>query len=379
METSKRGLLSEPFARLPDPRVDRTKRHLLLEIVVIAVCAVICGADTWVDIEEYGRAKDAWLKRFLPLPHGIPSHETFARVFARLAPEACRTCFLAWLPEVQARLGEPLASQVVAIDGQAARHSFNRAIDRGPLHMVRAWATASHLVWGQMAVEQKSHESTAIPALLQLLELSGCIVTIDALGTQQEMAKTMTEQEADYVLALKGNQGTWPEDVALLFEWADTQQSRDIVHQTSETHNTGHGREARRRTTVTHEIAGLRGDEAWVGLQTVAMVAAWRTQGDVMSYERRYYISRLGVDAKQIAESVRGHWAIENARHWVLDIAFREDDSRMCTGHAPDNFSMLRHIALNLLTQEKTSRHGVKVKRNRAGWDNNYLLTVLGI
>ena len=327
--------------------MDRTKRHLLLDIVVIAVCAVICGADTWVDIEEYGRAKYEWLKRFLPLPHGIPSHDTFARVFARLAPEAFRTCFLAWLTEVQARIGGPLASQLVAMDGKAARHSCDRAIARGPLPRVSAWATASHLGLGQMAVEPKSNAITAIPTLLQLLELSGCSVTIDALGPQKEMAKTISEQAADYGLALKGHQGPLHEDVALRFEWADPQQDRDLVHQAYETHNTGHGREERRRTTVTTDLTGLRGYADWVGLRTVAMVEAWRTQGDVVSYERRYSISSLGLDAKRMAESVRGHWASENARHWVLDIAFREDDSRIRKGHAPENFSMLRHIALN--------------------------------
>ena len=197
METSQRGRLSEHVARLPDPRVDRTKRPLLLDIVVRAVCAVMCGADTWVDIEAYGRAKYEWLQRFLPLPHGIPSHDTCARVLARLKPEAFRTCLLAWLTEVQEQIGGPLAGELVAIDGKAARHRVDRAIARGPLHLVSAWAPAAHLVLGQVAVEQKSHEITAIPTLLQLLELSGGVVTIDAMATQKEMAKTMRDQEAD--------------------------------------------------------------------------------------------------------------------------------------------------------------------------------------
>jgi predicted transposase YbfD/YdcC len=204
-------------------------------------------------------------------------------------------------------------------------------------------------------------------------------VTIDAMGTPQEMAKTIRAQDADYVLALTGHPRMWPEDVTLLFEWADAQQSRDVVHQTYETHNAGHRWEERRRTTVTTDLTGLRGYEDWMGWQTVAMVEAWRTQGDAVSYARRCDISSLGLDAKQMAESVRGHWVIETALHWGLDIAFREDDSRIRKGHAPENFARLRHIALNLLKQEKTNRHGMKVKRNRAGWDDDYLLTVLGI
>jgi predicted transposase YbfD/YdcC len=223
-----------------------------------------------------------------------------------------------------------------------------------------------------MAVEQKRPEITAIPPLLQLLELSGWVVTIDAMGTQKEMAKTIREQEVDDVWALKGHQGTLPEDVARLFAWADAQQSRDVGHQTDETYNTGHGREERRRPTVTDDLAGRRGSEDWVGLQTVALVEAWRTPGDAGSYARRDEISRLGPDAPQLAERVRGHWALEKARHWVLDIACREDDCRMRQGHAPAPFARLRHLALNLLTQEKTNRHGMKVKRNRAGWDHDY-------
>ena len=379
MEQPKLGSLVEHFATLPDPRVDRTKRHLLLDIIVIAVCAVIGGADTWVDMEEYGRAKYAWLTRFVRLPNGIPSHDTFARVFARLDPEAFRTCFLTWLAGVRHRTGGRLTGQCVAIDGKVSRHSFDRALDRGPLHLVSAWAAESRLVLGQVAVEGKSNEITAIPALLHLLELSGCIVTIDAMGTQKEIATTIIEQDADYVLALKGNQGTLHEDVELFFTWADEQQYRDIAHEMYETHDTGHGRVERRRTTVTNDIAWLRGGGAWEGLQTIAMVEAWRTQGDETSYERRYYISSLGLDAQRMGESVRGHWAIENMLHWVLDIAFREDDSRIRKDHAPENFAMLRHIALNLLKHETTNKHGVKVKRNRAGWDNDYFLTVLGV
>jgi predicted transposase YbfD/YdcC len=300
-------------------------------------------------------------------------------VFARLRPEALRTCVLAWLTAVQEQIGGPLASHLVAIAGKAARHSLDRAIARGPLQMVSAWATAAHVVLGQVAVEQKSNAITAMPTLLQLRELSGCVVTIDAMGTQKEMAKTIREQEAASVLALKGQQGTLHEDVARRFEWAAAQQYRDVGHQTSETYHTGHGREERRRTTVTDALTGLRGAADWVGSQTVAMVAAWRTQGDAVAYERRYYISRLGLDAKPLAESGRGHWAMENALHWALDSACREDDSRLRTGHAPENFAMRRHRALNLLKPEKPNRHGMKVKRNRAGWDNDYLLTVLGI
>lgn len=337
-----------------------------------AVCAVMCGADTWVASAADGHATSEWLTRLLPLPHGMPSHETCARVFARLAPEAFRTCVLAWLTEVQERIVGPLARHVVAIDGKAARQSFDRAIDRGPLHMVRAWATAAHLVLGQVAVEQTSHESTAIPTLRQWLALSGCIVTIDAMGTQKAMAKTSREQDADDVLALKGHQGTWHADVAWRVAWADAQRYRALVHMTYETHTAGHGREERRRTPVTNDMTGLRGYAGWVGWQTVAMVETWRTQRDTMSDARRSYSSRLGLDAQRMAERVRGHWAIEHARHGGLDSACREDDRRIRQGHAPEHCAMLRPIAFNLLKQEPTTRHGMTVKSNRAGWDHAY-------
>jgi predicted transposase YbfD/YdcC len=379
MEHPRLGWLIDHFALLPDPRIDRTKRHLLLDIVVIAVCAVICGADTWVDLAEYGRAKHAWLKRFLSLPHGIPSPDTFARVFARLTPDAFRTCFLGWLEGVREQTGGQLGSQRIAVDGKTSRPSFDRALGRSPLHLVSAWATEPGLVLGQVAVEEKSNEITAIPELLTILELAGCMVTIDAMGTHKEMAKTIVEQEADYVLALKGNQGTLYADVELFFQLADGEPYRGRAHGTHETQTTGQGRVARRRTTVTDALDGLQGQREGVGLQTIAMVEAWWTQGHETSDERRYYISSLGPDAKQIGESVRGHGAIENSLHWVLAIAFREDESRIRKGNAPENIAMLRHIAVNLLKQERTNTHGVKAKRNRAGWDNGYLLTVLGI
>jgi predicted transposase YbfD/YdcC len=379
MEHPRLSSLIDHLALLPDPRIDRTKRHLWLDIVVMAVCAVIGGAATWVDLAEYGRAKYAWLKRFLPLPHGIPSHDTFARVFARLNPDAFRTCFLAWLEGVRERTGGQLGGQGIAVDGKTSRHRFDRALGRSPLRMVRAWATTTGLVLGQVAVEEKSHEITAIPEFLAILELTGYIVTIEAMGTQKEIAKTSVEQEADDLLALKGHQGTLSADVALFFQWADAQPYRGLAHSTHETQTTGHGRVERRRTTVTNAIAWLQGRTDWVGLHTIVMVEAWRTQGRETSDERRYYISSLGPDAKQSGESVQGHWTIENSLHWVLDIAFREDDSRIRKGNAPENFAMLRQIAVNLLTQERTNKHGVKAKRNRAGWDNDYLLTVLGI
>jgi predicted transposase YbfD/YdcC len=296
-----------------------------------------------------------------------------------LNPDAFRTCFLAWLEAVRERTGGQLGGQGIAVDGKTSRHRFDRALGRRPLHMVSAWATETGLVLGQVAVEEKRNEITASPELLPILELAGCIVTIEAMGTQQEIAQTIVEQEADYLLALKGNQGTLYADVELCFPWADEQPYRGLAHSTQETQTTGHGRVERRRTTVTDAIEWRQGRQDWVGLQTIVMVAAWRTQGHETSYERRYYSSRLGPDAKPIGESVQGHWTIENSLHWVLAIAFREDDSRLRKGNAPENFAMLRHIAVHLLKQERTNTHGVKAKRNRAGWDNDDLLTVLGI
>jgi len=364
----------EHFSSIEDPR-RYNRRHLLLDIIAIAVCAALCGADDWVAVEEFGRAKFQWLKQFLKLPHGIPSHDTFGQVFTLLAFEQFQESFISWVQAVT----EVTGGQIVPIDGKKLRRSHDKAIGKAAIHMVSAWALENSVVLGQVKVDAKSNEITAIPQLLELLEISGCIVTIDAMGCQKEIAKKIVvEKKADYVLALKGNQGNLSEDVQGLFEQAEKigLEVRDYYR----TEEKGHGRiEIRECWTLSgaEQLAGIRNLAEWQDLQTVIKVRSQRTLNGKKSEENRYYISSLDGDAQQALGAVRGHWGIENKVHWVLDIAFREDESRVRKGNGAQNFAILRHMALNLLKQEKTAKCGIKNKRLKAAWDNDYLLKVL--
>jgi predicted transposase YbfD/YdcC len=375
--------LTDAFADLPDPRVERTRWHALPEVLVIALCATLCGADGFNDIEEWARAKEAWLRERLELPHGIPSHDTFNRVFSRLDPDAFTSCFVRWVEALR----EPTEGQVVALDGKTLRHSFDRASGRGALHVVSAWASESRLVLGQVPVDEKSNEITALPALLRLLDVRGCIVTIDAMGCQREIAQQIQDQGGDYVLALKGNQPALYEDVKLFLDDAQERGFRGVAYHTEVTKDWGHGRQEKRSCWVTNEVAWLRerhGAATWAGLASIGVVESRRRvggPGSAESVERRYFISSLPVSDQQgaarFAAAVREHWGIENCVHWVLDLAFREDESRVRTDHAASNLTTLRHLALNLLRRDRSAKVGIKGKRLKAGWDERYLERLL--
>jgi predicted transposase YbfD/YdcC len=367
--------IEEHFGNITDPRVERTKLHKLIDILVIAICAVICGCDSWEDIATFGEAKQEWFATYLELPNGIPSHDTFNRVFGRLNPDEFRSSFMAWIRAASELIG----GQVIALDGKVLRRSHDRGIGKGAIDMVSAWACENRLVLGQVKVDEKSNEITAIPQLLKALEISGCIVTIDAMGCQTEIAKTIVEEEGDYVLALKENQGNLFEDVQKLFADLEHDHYRAYVYDYQKTVNSGHGRiEIRECWTISDPdiLCHLRGFENWEKLQTVSRIRSQRWIGDDKTCEDRFYIASI-LGAKRVLGSVRSHWGIENGLHWTIDLAFDEDRCRVRKDHGPENFAILRHIALNLLKQEQTCKRSIKGKRLMAGWREDYLIKVL--
>jgi predicted transposase YbfD/YdcC len=368
--------IEEHFEEISDPRQGQNVQHKLLDIIIIAICGVICGADGWVEIENFGCQKEIWLKKFLELPKGIPSHDTFGRVFERIDPEEFQHSFMEWVRAIQ----EITQGQVIGVDGKQLRRSHDMSVGRRALYMVNAWAETNHLVLGQRKVDEQSNEITAIPELLKLLEIRGCIVTIDSIGTQKKIAKTILSCEADYVLAVKDNQGNLHQDIRYLFEYDQRNDFQDAPYKYVKTVNKGHGRINVRHCWATDDpeyLASIREHHKWSGLQSIAMVITERITEQNISSETRFYISSLAGNAKQILHAVRGHWVVENGLHWVLDIAFDEDQSRVRKDHAPANLAVLIQMAVNLLKQEKSAKGGIKAKRLQAGWNENYLLTVL--
>jgi len=361
------------FADLTDPRIEDRCHHKLIDILFIAVCAVICGADTFTDMEEFGISKQAWLQQFLDLPNGIPSHDTFGRVLARLKPSEFQRCFVEWVRAVAGATND----EIVPIDGKKLRRSHNRSKGLQAIEVVSAWAVANHLVLGQVKVSEDSNEITAVPELLKLLELKGCIVTVDALNTQKEIAAEIRNQGADYVLALKANHSTLRKEVELFFKDVKEDRTYGFEISTHQTVDGEHGRIETRKYWHVNAPDHLSGKSEWKDLASLGMVEAIREVHGETSRENRYYLSSLKVEAERLAEAVRGHWAIENSQHWILDVVFREDDCRVRVGHAAENFALIRRGALNLLQQEKTLKRGVKTKRLKAALDERYLLKVL--
>jgi predicted transposase YbfD/YdcC len=367
--------LVEALRAVPDPRRQcQNLRHRLVDILVLGFCGVLCGCEDFVEIEAFGRSKEDFFRRFLELPHGIPAHDTFRRVFQAVCPQALQHCLIRWLKEVRA---PPAEGEVIAIDGKTLRRTFDRARGLGALHLVSAWATAHGLTLGQVAVDAKSNEITAIPHLIELLDLKDCVVTIDAAGCQKDIAAQIVAKGADYVLALKENQPTLYEQVSNYFLKEFDHPGGPVRHHRQV--EQGHGRTETRDTFVAAVPKALVGAESWVGLASIGMVIRHgldRATGTT-SDEVRYFISSLPARVKRLAGAVRQHWGIENGLHWVLDVAFQEDRMRQRDRTGIENRALLNRLAVSLLRQDRTIKAGVKCKRKTAGWNDDYLLHLL--
>jgi predicted transposase YbfD/YdcC len=362
----------EHFVSLEDPRVERHRRHALLDIVLLTVCAVVSGAEGWEAIEEFGREKLDWLRKFAPFANGVPSHDCIANVVSRLTPKGFGECFRGWTQEVSNACG----GQVVAVDGKTARGSRDRRRGRSALHMVSAWACSNRLVLGQEATEEKSNEITAIPKLLELLELKGCIVTLDAMGCQRAIAAQIIAQGGDYVFGLKGNQSALQGSVEDFFAVAVSADFSAVKHDFHEEIDKDHGRLEVRRYWVTEDLRTLPDNPAWAGLRSIGMVERRCTVGTAETVERRYFINSIPAQAQRFAHAVRGHWGVENHLHWRLDVIFGEDASRIRKGNAPAIMTTIRHLCLNLFEQEP-SKLRMSQKRRKAGWNDDYRAKVL--
>lgn len=364
--------LSHHFRDLVDPRTGQCT-HDLLDVVAITICAVICGQHSWTDIELYGENHYDWLKTFLRLPHGIPSHDTFRYIFTRLDPLAFQRCFGTW---IQA-LSQATDLKLIAIDGKALRASLDRAHGKAALHLVSAWATENHLTLGQVATDAKSNEITAIPRLLEILDLAGAIVTIDAMGCQKDIAEQIQEAGADYLLAVKENQPHLLEDIqAAVTKHCDQAAAGDEATW-FETVEEGHGRREVRTYTLLSDLSQLRDRELWAGLYGVCAVVSARTVGDATTTEIRYYIGSLQASVEQWARAIRGHWGIENSLHWVLDVLYREDYSRARAEHGAENLAWLRRMAVSLLRNDTTCQRSLRQKSLKALCDHGFLLQLL--
>ena len=365
--------LLDHFSSLPDPRIERHKDHLLCDILLISILAMLCDAQCFTEFEAFGKAKLDWLRTFLKLPHGIPSHDTFRRVFCLLDPEHFCACFRGWTQSLR----QALCQEIVAIDGKTARGSHDRIGGRAAIHVVSAWARENGLVLGQIKVEQKSNEITAIPELLRVLALKGCIVTIDAMGTQKAIAAEVRNAGADYVLALKANHETLHKAVESFLVEARESKFCNVAHQYLETRDEDHGRIEIRRYWITGQIDSMEDRFQWDGLRSIGMVERIRDLGGEVTTELSFYLCSIAPKATLFERAARGHWSIENQLHWSLDVSFDEDQCRLRTGYGAENLNLLRHIALNTLKRDTTKKVGIKSKKKIASWDHSYLLSLL--